>query len=137
MRLFKTLVVLTAVAIGSVWSTGDDGPGDPEFSPNDGELENAVNPLKAPEGNYIIAEENGVPVLNRDTFAYFVKPKGLVLVEFYAPECVHCKQLEPGNLKLYLGSLMTSLITHPRSFEGLLSLSFFPYLFCLSLSLSV
>ena len=95
--LFLALVVLTAVAIGSVWSSGDDGPGDPEFSPNDGELENDVNPLKAPEGNYIIAEEKGVSVLNRDTFAFYVKPKNLVLVEFYAPECVHCKQLEPGK----------------------------------------
>ena len=97
MRLFLALVVLTAVAIGSVWSSGDVGPGDPEFSPNDGELENDVNPLKAPEGNYIIAEEKGVSVLNRDTFAFYVKPKNLVLVEFYAPECVHCKQLEPGK----------------------------------------
>ena len=45
------------------------------FRENDGDLENDVNPLKAPEGNYHIVEEEGVVVLNRDTFAHFVKPK--------------------------------------------------------------
>jgi thiol-disulfide isomerase/thioredoxin len=97
MKRWSSLLVLLSV-ISTVLCSGDDGPGDPEFSPNDGELENAVNPLRAPEGNYNIATEKGVYVLNRDTFAHFVKPKDLVLVEFYAPECVHCKELEKGNL---------------------------------------
>ena len=42
---------------------------------NDGDLESDVNPLKAPQGNYVVAEEDGVYVLNRDTFAFFTKPK--------------------------------------------------------------
>ena len=98
MKRLQVLSLALLVVVAGVLGSGDDGPGDPEFSPNDGELENAVNPLKAPKGNYNIVTEKGVSVLNRDTFAYFVMPKDLVLVEFYAPECVHCKRLEPGKL---------------------------------------
>ncbi len=36
-------------------------------------------------------------VLNERTFAEFVFSKDLVLVEFYAPWCSHCKKLEPGK----------------------------------------
>ena len=97
MRTFRGLVVWAAIVIGVVVGSSDDGPGDPVFSPNDGELENAVNPLNTPEGNFVIEEEKGVSVLKRDTFAFYVKPKKLVMVEFYAPECVHCKRLEPGD----------------------------------------
>ena len=42
---------------------------------NDGDLESDVNPLEAPKGNYVIVEEEDVVVLNRDTFAHYVKPK--------------------------------------------------------------
>ena len=52
---------------------------------NDGDLENTLNPLQQPKGNYHIVEDEGVYVLNRDTFAHFMMPKDLVLVEFYAP----------------------------------------------------
>ncbi len=93
---YKGLVGLVVV-LGMALASEEDGPADPTFKANDGELESDVNPAETPKGNYHIVDQDGVTVLNRDTFAFFVKPKDLVMVEFYAPWCTHCKKLEPGN----------------------------------------
>ena len=84
---------LVAVALGQddPSSNPDLGPEDPEFVANAGELESDVVPQQKPKGNYHIIQDKGVYVLNRDTFAHFVMDKDVVLVEFYAPWCGHCK----------------------------------------------
>ena len=40
----------------------------------------------------LFLQEEEVYVLTRDTFVHFVRPRQLVLVEFYAPWCGHCKE---------------------------------------------
>ena len=81
----RPVLLAGLLGVARVLAGADDGPGDQEFKENDGDLESDVNPLEAPKGNYLVIEDAGVHVLSRDTFAHFVMPKDLVLVEFYAP----------------------------------------------------
>lgn len=43
--------------------------------------------------------ENGVMVLNETNFDEVVRSKPVVMVEFYAPWCGHCKELQPSYEK--------------------------------------
>merc|ERR1712183_739749 len=102
-KMWKIPVVLFGLLVSSALASEDEGPSNENFRANDGELESAVNPIEAPKGNYLIQDHDGVTVLNRDTFAHYVQPLELVMVEFYAPWCGHCKKLEPGKKRAWCG----------------------------------
>ena len=50
-------------------------------------------------GDVKITIESDVLVLNEDNFDILVSSKPIILVEFYAPWCTHCKSLEPQFAK--------------------------------------
>ena len=60
MYLKLGLLVWLAWCSDRVSAGGDDGPGDPDFSANDGDLDSPVRPIEAPQGNYNIIEQEGV-----------------------------------------------------------------------------
>ena len=49
-----------------------------------------------------VFEKKDVFEVDENSFDDWVKSKELVMVEFYAPWCGHCKKLEPGEMKGFL-----------------------------------
>ncbi|KAG1704000.1 Protein disulfide-isomerase A4 [Nymphon striatum] len=64
-----------------------------------GESEEDIPVVEGHGGDIHIVEESDVLVLNQDNFDLITKSRDLLLVEFYAPWCGHCKQLEPEYAK--------------------------------------
>ena len=87
-----------------------------------------------------ITEDNGVLVLSEANFDEAVSAHNLVLVEFYAPWCGHCKAIAPKLEELALGfadraeqvligkmDATENDVEHPRvNIEGFPTLKFFP-----------
>ncbi|XP_033097687.1 protein disulfide-isomerase A4-like [Anneissia japonica] len=51
------------------------------------------------EDDPVVEEEDDVIVLTEENFDFVVMDKKIILVEFYAPWCGHCKRLEPEYKK--------------------------------------
>ncbi|XP_051939669.1 protein disulfide-isomerase A2 [Hippocampus zosterae] len=94
-----TLVLASLLLLMLLLASGraDDKQGETESatekSPRDAreEVEEAAKNEKGSE----IREDNNVMVLHGNNFARALQKTAFLLVEFYAPWCGHCKQLEP------------------------------------------
>ncbi|XP_076360874.1 protein disulfide-isomerase A4-like [Tachypleus tridentatus] len=63
------------------------------------ENEDDIPTIEGFGGDVKITEDDDVLVLNNDNFDLVVYPKDIILVEFYAPWCGHCKSLAPEYAK--------------------------------------
>jgi len=75
----------------------DEDDTEPELFDPDAELDaEEEEEADIPE----VERENYVYILNDDNFDSFVEDKNIVLLEFYAPWCGHCKQFAPTYEKI-------------------------------------
>uniref|UniRef100_UPI00398ED248 protein disulfide-isomerase A4 n=1 Tax=Pristiophorus japonicus TaxID=55135 RepID=UPI00398ED248 len=94
--LFLLLAQLALTALGQEKSESD---GEEEEGGDDDEEEEEEDDNE--EGNDLsVKEENGVLILTDANYESFIADKDVVLIEFYAPWCEHCKRFAPEYEKI-------------------------------------